>query len=644
MKFRSDINGLRAIAVLAVVFYHFELPVFNGGFVGVDIFFVISGFLMTGIIFNKLENSEFILSEFYYNRGKRILPPLIVVCSVLLLLGWFYLPSEDYKYLGRHVASSVSFLSNYTYLSEAGYFDSGSKEKWLLHTWSLSAEWQFYILYPLFIMGIAKLASGIKVRIYVLILTVLSFLLCVFLSNYAPSSTFFGLHTRAWEMLAGGLAYFYTVSLTRNMSITLNALGLVGIFISILFIDSSMLWPSTYTLLPVVSTMLMIMANPKNSWVTGNSISQWFGNISYSLYLWHWPVVVLLVYLGLSQLLFWKLFGVAISVFMAFLSYRLIESNKKLIPSWDEGRSRKLLNISLLVFMLGIVVSSLKGLPVRLPKEVLNAEVEALNKNPYRKNCTIQSGLDHPFCIIGSADDNVVGIVIGDSHADALFTAVLETLPVTGSLLFLAYDSCPTILGVQLLNSPADYRCADFLNKYIALIEKEYRGVPIIVINRTSVYINNQTNLAKRNSEGPLIYFDSPVNVADKYFMAEYAKKYKQTMCKLSSIGPVFITAPIPEMGVNVPKKIARAILLGIDTDVGIDTDLYYERNGPLIEIMNNSVSECDVTLLDPIPYLCKDKKCSARVGGRPIYYDGDHLSEYGNKILVPMFGEIWIN
>lgn len=155
-RFRSDINGLRAVAVIAVVAFHFKVDFFKGGFIGVDIFFVISGYLMTRIIFSKLEKDRFSIVEFYLARARRVMPALLVVSSLVLILGWFYISPTDYKILGKHVTSSVLFLSNFTYWSEAGYFDSSSHEKWLLHTWSLSLEWQFYMGYPILIVLITR--------------------------------------------------------------------------------------------------------------------------------------------------------------------------------------------------------------------------------------------------------------------------------------------------------------------------------------------------------------------------------------------------------------------------------------------------------------------------------------------------------
>jgi peptidoglycan/LPS O-acetylase OafA/YrhL len=218
MQFRKDINGLRAIAVIAVVLYHFNASWMPGGFAGVDVFFVISGFLMTGIIFKGLEQKSFSILKFYVARANRIVPALAVLCLALLVFGWLYLTPLDYRALGKHVGSSMGFLSNFTYWLEAGYFDAASNEKWLLHTWSLSAEWQFYIIYPLILVAMRKFMSVNVMKKTVLLGTVLGFMLCVIITYEWPNSAYYLLHTRAWEMMMGGVAYLYPIAVKEERS------------------------------------------------------------------------------------------------------------------------------------------------------------------------------------------------------------------------------------------------------------------------------------------------------------------------------------------------------------------------------------------------------------------------------------------
>lgn len=213
VNFRKDINGLRAWAVVAVVLFHFGVPGFAGGFVGVDVFFVISGFLMTNILIKKLENPQqkFSVWDFYLARAKRIAPALLVLCIALLALGWFLLPPQDYRSLGMHTLTSVLFASNIQYWREAGYFDAASHDKWLLHTWSLSVEWQFYLLLPLLLWGVWRWWPGRAHAVRCLLVVFLVSLgLSVWLTAKKPEAAFFLLPTRAWEMLAGGLIALLT--------------------------------------------------------------------------------------------------------------------------------------------------------------------------------------------------------------------------------------------------------------------------------------------------------------------------------------------------------------------------------------------------------------------------------------------------
>ena len=201
MNFRYDINGLRAIAVIAVVLFHFNPAWIKGGFAGVDVFFVISGFLMTGIIFKGLENDSFNLFKFYVDRANRIVPALVVLCLVLLVFGWFYLAPFDYKALSKHVTSSSWFISNVVFWREAGYFDAAAHEKWLLHTWSLSVEWQFYIIYPIALVVFKQLLSLKNLKRLIILGVGIGFLFNVVATIKWPDAAYFLLPTRAWEMM-----------------------------------------------------------------------------------------------------------------------------------------------------------------------------------------------------------------------------------------------------------------------------------------------------------------------------------------------------------------------------------------------------------------------------------------------------------
>ncbi len=244
--FRTDINGLRAWAVVLVVLYHFGVAGFGGGFVGVDIFFVISGFLMTGIVIKSLERGTFSLFAFYLARAKRIIPALLALCAVLLLVGWLVLLPPDYKTLSTHVVYSLAFLSNLEYWQAAGYFDVASHEKWLLHTWSLSVEWQFYMILPIMLWAAWKLKPGRKVQqASVAAGFALSLAAAIVLTGTDATASFFLLHTRAWEMLAGGIVFLALpgrkLSALQARFCELGGLGFI--VLSIALFDKTSAWP-----------------------------------------------------------------------------------------------------------------------------------------------------------------------------------------------------------------------------------------------------------------------------------------------------------------------------------------------------------------------------------------------------------------
>ena len=278
VKFREDINGLRAWAVIAVLLFHFSLIGLPGEFVGVDVFFVISGYLMTAIIVNGQEKGSFSIWKFYMSRIRRIFPALLVVIAALLVLGWFYLPTPDYQELGKQSAYSLTFLSNIGYWRSAGgYFDSGAHEKWLLHTWSLAVEAQFYVLYPLFITLIWKFFKSIKAITVGLILVFIgSLIINIIQTKFYPTAAFYLLPTRSWELASGGLVYLIVkqnlvAESLRNKSLWIGWILVIGSFT---FIKEEFAWPGYWAILPVLGASLIILAQNTEFKLTNNSLAQ----------------------------------------------------------------------------------------------------------------------------------------------------------------------------------------------------------------------------------------------------------------------------------------------------------------------------------------------------------------------------------
>lgn len=417
MKFRKDINGLRAIAVIAVLLFHFNPSWLPGGFAGVDVFFVISGFLMTGIIFRGIEQNNFSLLKFYVARVNRIVPALVALCLFLLIFGWFYLTPLDYKALGKHVAGSLTFVSNIFYWRESGYFDASSLEKWLLHTWSLSIEWQFYILYPLVLIAIKRTFSPAAIKPLILTATVLSFTLCLFVTYKHPSASYFLLPTRAWEMLMGGVAYLYPFTTKGRQKRALELLGLAFIIGSYFLVSADTPWPGYLSLFPVLGTFLVIQAQRQQSMLTGNIVFEKIGLWSYSIYLWHWPIVVAIYYYSLNEVFIY--IGILLSVVLGFLSYQYIE---KIKFSKDVSFNLLYKNIpvhcALLLAIAASYIFTLHGAKFRFEEQPNLQHVQAKLVTPTRKNGHCFYSVDTES---GSVIDKEIGTecYLGDKSAPA---------------------------------------------------------------------------------------------------------------------------------------------------------------------------------------------------------------------------------
>lgn len=329
MEFRKDVNGLRAIAVLAVVLFHFNHNALPGGFIGVDVFFVISGFLMTSIIYGGISKNKFKLWGFYKARGRRIIPALAVVLFFVILYGWFFMFTTEFKTLGKHAASSLFFISNVVYWKESSYFAPGAEEKWLLHTWSLSAEWQFYLIYPLFLMIVKRVFSDKLSKIIIVVAALASLMISIYASRILVSSSFYLLPTRAWEMMAGGLVFLYPCN--RLMGSKSELAGLGFIVASLFLFNGEDYWPSYNALLPVIGAMLVISSVSQQG-LLSHRLFQFLGTASYSIYLWHWPIYVFIYNTFGGVNLVSGVAGVLVSIFIGWVSYKYIE-----IPCKSKG-------------------------------------------------------------------------------------------------------------------------------------------------------------------------------------------------------------------------------------------------------------------------------------------------------------------
>lgn len=633
-EFRLDINGLRAWAVMAVVLYHFGVAGIGGGFAGVDVFFVISGYLMCGIILGGLERDSFSIWRFYLARARRIWPALIVLCLVALAFGWFFLMPEEYKQLGKHARESLTFSSNLRYFDESGYFDVASQEKWLLHTWSLSVEWQFYLVLPLILMLAGRFLPGRRnAAILLAALFAISLGLCLWRTQVNPSEAFYMIQTRAWEMLAGALVFLVgRRGWSHGLRQVLELLGFALIIGTVLLLDKQSVWPGAWAVLPVAGAALVLLAARERSLWTASLPAQWLGTRSYSIYLWHWPLVVALAYLERLDDPLWVSVAVVASLLLGHLSYLLVEvpAQRGLakLRAWQAGLA--------LVLALALVAALAQqvrrsGLPDRLPESLALIEAERDNYNPRLKECLDPKAA----CIYG--EEPVRAIIVGDSHADAVVTALQEALPGgEGGILFRGGSGCPIAFGLRSNEGKA------YCEELNQALQSEHAdlpaGVPIVMMGRTSEYLHGGQPVEIK----PRFHFGKPHAQNSADYLAEFRERYVATMCSLAEHRPLYLVRPTPEMAVDVPTRLGRAMLLGQERHFSLPLADYHRRHAFVWAMQDEVVERCGARILDPLPYLCDEGVCASTDASRPIYRDADHFSEFGNRRLVPMFREVF--
>lgn len=646
-NFRYDINALRGWAVIAVMLFHFDLPGFSGGFVGVDVFFVISGFLMTSIIVRGLSSGEgthgFSVIGFYYARAKRILPALIVLCAILLSVGWFTLASTDYRELGSHSALSLAFLSNMKYWLEAGYFDAASHEKWLLHTWSLSVEWQFYLVLPLFLVVVWRYFPGRRNARYALLAAfAASLLLSVLITPEHPSTAFYFFPIRAWEMLAGGLCHVFAaeLALSARKARVAEWLGYGLILASIFALDATDAWPGYLALLPVSGALLVLIANRQQSFLSRLRLTQLMGLWSYSVYLWHWPMVVALVFLERQDEPVAIMAGMSASILAGWASYAWIENPARQglgrMPRWPAMSGLALMTIAVAVPAMYVRLNN--GVAGRMSLAVEVASNQALNYDERRYDCEGVGGDEFRSCVYGGPQ--IQAIVIGDSHASAVVTAVQAALPrKTDGVLSLSYTSCPTIFDAQ--SEHPELNCPGFNDWAMRQIGKLASNIPLIIVNRSSDYPFGSHVPHDATFNHPTVFFEHRYKDPVPQFLGEFREHLITSVCRIAATRPVYVVRPIPEMPVNVPKTIARALVIGKQRAVSITLHQYHQRHSFIWAGQDEARTRCGIHILDPLPYLCSDTVCAGARNGVPLYYDDNHLTQFGNKLLVPMFESV---
>ncbi|MDB6143691.1 MAG: oatA 4 [Pseudomonas sp.] len=616
----------------------------TGGFVGVDVFFVISGFLMSGIIAKGLQQGHFSLLTFYWARAQRIIPALLFVAVVLLIVGWFFLAPNDYKLLGRHVRESLLFMSNIGYLKEAGYFDSASHGKWLLHTWSLSVEWQFYLALPVVLITVWKLCPGKKAMIAVhLIVLAYSLLTCLHLTSTAPEKAFYLLQSRSWEMLLGGLCFLLgsDLKLSGFARMALEAGGLLLIVASAFLLESSDAWPGSRALLPTLGAVLVLVARREGSLWSNNPMTEWLGTRSYSLYLWHWPLVAGLFYFYRQDNGLWIAGAILLALVISEFSYRMVEQpvRRGLQQSSLRRAVPCLLGLVILAGGMAQIVVRKDGLSSRMPAEILQMEANAqVGINPRNGECLMKGAP----CVFGGPDIKVM--IVGDSHAAVLVTVAQDALPTRDDgVYFQAAPACLPVAGLNIrehASNNQDDPCTRMKGQLANTLQTEMSQVPLIEINRTSMYPLGYNGDDQTQKRKPQAYVKNPIDQPSPDSLKEFARLYVESACAIAKNRPVYLMRPIPEMRIEMPDAVGKGMLLGRPRDFTLSREDYKTRNAFVWSIQDQAHERCGVHILDPLPYLCDESVCYGSRGGKPLYLDDNHLNALGSSLLAPMFSK----
>lgn len=635
IKFREDINGLRAWAVFAVLLYHFSLIGLPGGYAGVDIFFVISGYLMTSIIVKDYENNRFSIADFYMARARRILPALLVVIFILLIMGWFWLPTISYQSLATQSLYSLMFSSNIYFWQTTNYFAGSAPYKWLLHTWSLAVEAQFYVLYPIFFAIIWKIFPTLKAVTWAIsILFSSSLLINLTITEWFDQSiAFYLLPARGWELMAGALVFLISkqLFLPKNVLKGFYWMGwlLIGASLSI---NKELSWPGYWAILPVLGTSLIILAQKEDGILTNSNIAQWIGDRSYSLYLWHWPLIVALVFLDKQYEWQWVVSSFTASIVLAHLSYKFIETPTRKYLS-KKTFHRELIITLLAVILLAIFALIIKNVSFkeRIDPRVDQVMFEISNKFGSLSNCWTnqyfnKSNLnENDFCSFNTQNKPEIAL-IGDSHTGSVISALIQATD--KEIKFFGAMGCAFIPGITNISEEKDKKCAIFNDRLLELLMSSNELRTIVIVNRM-----NDSFMYPYDYE----YKNKPRGTE---LVENIKSKFEGSIDKLLETGKqVYILQPIPEMFNKVPNYIARSLLLeGASFEYSIPLSAYDERSKITNDFYISLSKKPSVHLIDVKNLYCDSTSCYGSKDLKPYYFDDNHLTEYGNKLLIPAF------
>jgi len=644
VPYRRDVDGLRAIAIIPVVLYHYGVAGFSGGYVGVDVFFVISGFLITSLIHGEIKAQEFSFLHFYERRIRRIFPALFALLFVTGALAFTeFFPSTFSNYAKSMVATG-GFLSNVEFWRETDYFNAAADQRPLLHTWSLAVEEQFYLVFPPFMMLISRFLKGRYTAVFLLIFAG-SLALSVQDASSAPYFAFYLLPARIWELLLGALIAVGTLTPAPNVigDTALAALGAGMIAAAVVLFTSETPFPGAAALLPCLGAGFIIVAG-RTSVTPVSRLLSWnplvfIGKISYSLYLWHWPLYVFAKYRLARELTAPETTAlIALSAIVAVLSWRYVEQPFR-------GRRGILTRPALFATAgtamavsmgFGTAVYISHGVPQRFSPQTLALLAPIADTSG--KSCRGESEqtIAGPMCRIGSpVPERPTFLIWGDSHARALMPAVAKAAERFGySGLSVDLSGCPPLAGVNRTDSP-NLQCRRHNDLVLAYLRSAHIGT-VILVSRWSINIEGVRYGGGRGRRIFLEEDDSRIRSVEENRRV-FARAFARTVEALRSSGHrVIVVGPVPEIEFSVPETLARNLSRGKSEEFGPTLTAFETRNKFVLDYFRGHAHEAE--FLYPHRLLCPEKRCAVERDGKPLYADDNHLSHFGAESLSVLF------
>jgi peptidoglycan/LPS O-acetylase OafA/YrhL len=631
--YRADVDGLRAIAVLAVLFFHARIGC-SGGFVGVDVFFVISGYLITRLILKELEEGRFSIRKFWERRIRRILPALAVVVCSCLLVSWFVLLPRDYHTLGNAVSAQAILLSNVFFWRSTGYFAASNDAQPLLHTWSLAVEEQFYLLFPAVLTLVFYRLTRRRLVTAILLLSGISYVLSLYGSYMYPDAAFYLLPARAWELGTGVLLAATVVRRTPGkwLAEIMSWSGLIAIAVAVFSFNRDTRFPGFAALLPVLGTAMLIRANDVSLTYVGKLLAArpvvFVGLISYSLYLWHWPVLVFSQYGAADPLpVALRLLLLAVSVAIAALSWRFIETPfRKRVILQSQVRVFAFAGVTLGVLLVaGVAIRTLQGMPSRIPPAAMEYVKDV--DRAFINEVSLQQALAGDFVELGTRDKHkpISIFVWGDSHAMAVMPA-LDSLCKKYSVRGIAAthsSTCP-LVGFRSLGKYSLGRQSPAFNNAVVRFIRSRNIRDVILVGHWATYLD----------EGDLY------------------RAFTRTLITLENTGArVWIMKEVPEQRCTRPPiTLACAVMRHYDPEtLGVAVTDYRQASRTQDEVFKRLTHEFpNVAVLDPATFFVahnNQKRAIYRMAenGKSLYADSTHLTVIGALQLRPLLKPIFI-